>query len=107
MPSPLLAQFPPEVSIGGYAAVTFFYVVLTLGAVWLFNAAGARLIVLGLLTAIAAVGYSGIVGPSVVVAPTLMKIAFLLVLGGIVVPLLVGAERGRSEQASGEEPSHD
>ena len=44
MPLPVLAQFSPEVSIGGYAFVTVFYLVLMLGAMWLFKAAGARLI---------------------------------------------------------------
>ncbi len=103
----VLAQFSPEVSIGGYAFVTIFYVVLMLGAVWLFKATGARLILLGLLTAIASVGYSGIVGPSMVVAPTMMKIAFLLVLGGVVVPLVVrGGQAGR-ERTTQEEASHD
>jgi hypothetical protein len=107
MPMPVLAQFSPEVSIGGYAFVTVFYLVLMLGAMWLFKATRARLILLGLLTAIASVGYSGIVGPSVVVAPTMMKIAFLLVLGGVVVPLVVrGGQAGR-ECTTEEEASHD
>jgi hypothetical protein len=107
MPLPVLAQFSPEVSIGGYAFVTVFYLVLMLGAMWLFKAAGARLILLGLLTAVAAVGYSGIVGPSVVVAPTMMKIAFLLVLGGVVVPLVVRADQSGPERTPAEEASHD
>jgi hypothetical protein len=107
MPTFVLAQYPPEVSIGGYATVTLFYVVLTLGVMWLFKPAGARLILLGLLTGIAAVGYAGIVGPAVVVAPSLMKIAFLLVLGGVVVPLVVRADQAGPEREAAEGPSRD
>jgi hypothetical protein len=109
MPELILAQVPNDVSIGGYAAITVAYLILVVLVTLTSRTHDVRLVALGLLTAVAAVGYSGmILGPAVVVTPGLMKIAFLLILGGIVVRLLgSGGTSTDSAAESGREVPHE
>jgi hypothetical protein len=85
-----------------FVAISFLYLMLIAGTLWLLNEANIRLIVLGLLTAIAAIGYGGVmtafaenagghgisasaiaVGSTVPLAGTLMKVAVILILTGV------------------------
>ncbi len=59
-----------------------------------------RFVGLGLVTSVAGVAYASLVPPAIVVAPTMMKMGFLLVLGGILVPFWAGASREHSENSS-------
>ena len=82
----VLAQFPPavsEVSAFAFVAISVVYLVLC----WLVirRCSSGELIGLGLLTTVAAAGYGSLVlpaGPDI--AQTMIRIAFLLVLGGLV-----------------------
>lgn len=78
----------PEATVG-FAMITAGYLFLVVVVALSSKMHDLRLIGIGLLTAVAAVGYSSIVsGGAFVVAPMLMKIAFLLILGGIVTRLV-------------------
>lgn len=66
-----------------------------------------RLVGLGLVTAVAATGYAGLVPTTMSVAPLLMKIAALLVLGGILIPFLNasnGTESATANPVGSEQP---
>jgi hypothetical protein len=89
MQFPMSAEVVPPEAIVAYAMITiaylFFVVVVALSS----RVHDLRLIGLGLLTAVASVGYASIVsGGAVVVAPMMMRLAFLLILGGIVTRLM-------------------
>jgi predicted phage tail protein len=83
-----------EEAVGGYAAITALYLLGVAAIVLISWAKDLRLIGLGILTAVASIGYSSLVaGGAVLVAPMLMKLGFLLVLGGIVAQLLAVTQR--------------
>jgi hypothetical protein len=82
----VLAQFPSavsELSVVAFAVISIAYLVLC----WLviLRCSSGELIGLGLLTTVASAGYGSIVlpaGPEI--AHTMIRIAFLLILGGLV-----------------------
>lgn len=105
-PDALLQQISfPEPSVEAiiaFAMTSLVYLVASLLALF-FAPRDAKLIAVGIITAVASIGYSGLVGGgAVVVAPTLMKIGVLLVLGGIVTRIL-----DKPQAAVVEEGSHD
>lgn len=70
----------PDSSIIAFVLITVIYLVLT-GMTLFVARPSFKVLGAGLLTAVAATGYAGLVGGgAALVAPTLMKIAFLLVL---------------------------
>lgn len=84
----LLAQGADESSVVGFIFISLAYLGLTVVVSLSSRAADIRLIGLGLLTAVAAMGYASVVyGPGMAVAPMMMKLAILLVLGGIALRL--------------------
>jgi len=84
---------PPEEAIFGYAAISIIYLVVSLLAL-LVIPRNVKLVAVGMITAAASVGYAGIVaGGAIVVAPTLMKLAVVLVIGGIATYLLDGSSK--------------
>ena len=85
MPVALLAQsHVSDESIIAFAVISFVYLILS----WLVirqRCSGSDLIGLGILTAVASAGYGSIVLPTgPLIAPTLIRIAFVLVLGGLI-----------------------
>jgi hypothetical protein len=78
----------PEAMIG-YAMITAIYFFLVVIVTLSSRLHDLRLIGIGLLTAVASIGYTAIVsGGAIVAGPMLMKIAVLLVLGGLATRLL-------------------
>ena len=105
-PEAFMQQFnfgePSVEAIIAFAMTSLVYLVATLLALC-FAPRDVKLIAVGILTAVASIGYSSLVGGGAAfVAPTLMKIAVLLVLGGIVTRLL-----DKPQAAAAEEVSHD
>lgn len=85
---PLVAQVVDESAIVGFVGITIPFLILAF-IVYFAASNEGRLIALGVLMSVAAVGYSCIVVPGgAMVTPSLMKIAFLLVLAGVVMRLL-------------------
>ena len=85
MPVALLAQdHISEGSVIAFAVISFVYLFLS----WIVirrHCSGSDLIGLGILTAVASAGYGSIVLPTgPLIAPTLIRIAFLLILGGVI-----------------------
>lgn len=96
MPFPL-AQAVDETSLATFLLVTIAYFAL----LWLsvsFTRSEFRLIGAGLLTAVAAMAYGCLVFPGgPLLAPQLMKLGFVLVLGGLVLRTLESRETPPSE----------
>ena len=81
-------ETPPDEAVFGFVGISVIYLIATLLAL-LVLPKHVKLIAAGIVTAVASIGYAGMVaGGAIVVAPTLMKLAVVLVLGGIAVPLL-------------------
>jgi hypothetical protein len=94
-----------EEAIAAFAVITIAYLVLVVLVTLSSRFHDLRLIGLGLLTAVASVGYMSLVsGGAIVAGPVLMKIAVLLILGGLATRLLQTNE-SRTTIASGE-PTH-
>ena len=109
--SPILAQFRTgEDTIVGFVVLTIAFLLLCGGVFRWGRTLAFRLLALGLLVAVISVGYGTVISmPTVtVLAPGLMKIAVILVLGGVacsVLPML----RGEStiETTASEKPHHE
>jgi hypothetical protein len=79
---------PDDTSIIAFVFVTVIYLALLFLTLFIARRE-FKLVLLGLLTAVATIGYAGLVrGGALLVTPTLMKLSVLLVLGGIAVQLL-------------------
>jgi hypothetical protein len=100
MPSELLAQFPfdyaqlaqyrpSETAITMYIMISLAAAVGTVAILMKAQQMHTRMILLGLLLAVAATGYGTMAGAYPMV-PTLMRIALILVLGGVAYSVLVG-----------------
>jgi hypothetical protein len=93
-------------AVASYAAIAVIYVGL-IGFTLLVVGREFRLVIVGLLTAVAAIGFGGLSLPtSVVLAPGLMKLAFLLVLGGLAQPLIMGRATGSADPVKEVEAPH-
>ena len=96
-----LAQFPPfdysqlaryepgETAIAAYIMISLAAAVATVAILMKAQQNQTRMILLGLLLAVAATGYGTLAGAFMMV-PTLMRIALILVLGGVAYSVLVG-----------------
>jgi hypothetical protein len=93
---------PSEEAIVSFAVITVAYFILVVLVTLSARFHDLRLIGLGLTTAIASIGYTTLVsGGAIVAAPMLMKIAVLLVLGGLTTRLLQTNE-SKTTVASGD-----
>jgi hypothetical protein len=111
---PILAQIhglePSVESVFGFVVPTIAFLLLC-GAVLRWGRTQAsRLLLLGLLVAVLSVGYGALIAmPTVaILAPGLMKIAIILILGGVacsVLPILRGSST--IETAASEQPHHE
>ena len=107
MPPDAFLQQPnfPEPSFEAMAAfvlMSLMYLVVSFVTLF-FAPRDIGLITAGIISAVASICYSSLVGGGAAfVAPTLMKIGVLLVLGGIVTRLL-----DKPQAAAAEEVSHD
>ena len=97
----------PEV---GFVFVTVGFLAISALILWMVKTHESKLILLGLVTAVAGIGYSSMVaGGAAVTAPTLMRISFVLVLGGLAcgsIPYLRRPDDGKlnvSKEADDEE----
>ena len=106
MPPVTLAQVPEGVILA-YLFVSIVYFTLAGLTTVLAKGFERRLVLLGLLTVVASIGYATVnVSPGVVLIPILTKLGVLLVLAGIVLRLLEGevlndpsGSRDRSQSA--------
>jgi hypothetical protein len=90
-----------EEAIAAFAFITIGYLILVVLVTLSSRFHDLRLIGLGLLTAVASVGYTSLVsGGAVLAGPMLMKLAMLLILGGLATRLLQSNES--TAVASGE-----
>ena len=103
MPAFLLAQMPHDDIIVGYVLISLIYMVLVM-LIWMASSHfDSRLILIGLVTVVASVGYATIVfGPGMAVAPAMSKLGVLLVLGGVAARLLDGDRRQERDVGSSE-----
>ena len=92
MPFLLAQSHVTEGDAIAFGLVSLGFVVISVIILWLVDSYPPKLILLGLVTAVASIGYGGLVGsliPSgMLLAPTLMKIGVVLVLGGVGCSLL-------------------
>jgi len=106
MQQPFPEHTPSPEAILAFAMITAAYLFLVVVVALSSRVHDLRLIGIGLLTGVASIGYASIVsGGAFLVAPLLMKIAFLLILGGLVTRLL--SESSRSGVASPAETHHE
>lgn len=88
---------PADAAIA-FALVSVFYLAILFLTLFIARRE-FKLVLLGLVTAVASIGYASLVGGgAILVAPTLMKLAVLLVLGGMAMQLLSRWERPRTPQ---------
>lgn len=105
----LLAQDRvPEASYISFAVISMAYLFL----MWLVihKGSGTELIGLGLLTMVATVGYGSLVQPAgPLMVPTMVRIAFLLILGGVIAQVLKHSKGlgSNSPDSTPKEPSRD
>ena len=93
MPPVTLAHVPEGVIVA-YAFISIVFFTLAGLTFALARRFERRLILLGLLTVVASIGYATInVSPGVMIIPILTKLGVLLVLAGIVIRLLEGEAR--------------
>ena len=71
------------IAVALFVAVTLGLVVLVAVILWKIQSEATKLVSLGLVLAVAGVGYGSMGGGAMVMAPMLMKVSFLLVLGGV------------------------
>jgi hypothetical protein len=111
---PILAQMygpePHVESVLGFVLLTIAFLLLCGGVLRWGRTQASRLLLLGLLVAVVSVGYGAMIAmPTVaVLAPGLMKIAIILILGGVacsVLPILRGASA--TEPSNSEQPHHE
>ena len=90
----LLAQItavPHEFSLPeavAFVVLTIAFLVVAFFVLWKVHSYETKLILLGLVVAVAATGYGTMVGGGALMAPALTRIGVILVLGGITINLL-------------------
>jgi hypothetical protein len=92
MPTLFAVGEPPGEAIAAFILISGALLVIGF-LLWSRGKLEMNLILLGLVVTIAAIGYGGLMAPAViptvaVLAPTLMKLGVLMVLGGIAIGLL-------------------
>gem|GEM_PF-4490090 len=96
----------PEGSYIAFALISIVYLFFT----WLVihKGSGTELIGLGLLTMVASVGYGSLVQPAgPVMAATMIRVAFLLILGGVVAQVLKSARVANPVNTTAQEESRE
>lgn len=87
-------------SVIAFVLITAAYLLLLVFATLTSKSNSLRLISMGLLTAIATMGYTGVMPLSNAVAPTMMKMAFLLVFAGVLIPFFTSLNTTASSTSS-------
>ncbi len=108
MVDPVAAFSPTAGMVVGYILVTIAFLVVGGLVFWKVQALESRLILLGLVVAVADIGYSGLVsGGAMIPAQTMMKIGFLLVLGGVACSVFGYLDRMKPDKAQPTEGGHE
>lgn len=111
---PILAQIhglePSVESVFGFVVSTIVFLLLCWAVLRWGRTQASKLLVLGILFAVVSVGYGALIAmPTVaILAPGLMKIAIILILGGVacsVLPILRGSTA--AEPPNSEQPHHE
>ncbi len=89
-----------EESIVALIFITVGYLLLLTLVTLTSRSNSLRLIGLGLVTAVAGVMYSSLVPTAALTTPIMMKIGFLLVLAGVLVPFASGSKTPATQTAS-------
>jgi hypothetical protein len=98
---------PESETVVGFVFITLAFLFLSAAVIWMHRTQEARLMLLGILVAVAATGYGTMVAvPTVsLVTPALMKIAVILVLGGVACSVLSYLSK-RPAELEPKEPTH-
>jgi uncharacterized protein involved in response to NO len=109
MPPPVL----PERDIPAYVFLSLVLALVVLLTMWRARTVQEKLILLGLIVSVAALGYGSIMSTGAAMAAVLMRIGLIFVLGGIAVGILsctCGAKAAEGPPAAApapQEPRHE
>jgi hypothetical protein len=102
---PLFAQMPSappdDHSLVAFVLLTVIFLVLVAIILQVVQSYETKLILLGLVCAVTATGYVSLVPAAGMLAPVLMKIGVLLVLGGLACSLMTYLRGGPPPQSAG------
>ena len=99
---PLMNFDPSDEADGSFALISILLILLSGAVLFLTRRTDLRLVILGILIAMASVGYSSLIPSAVWTAPSLMRIGVILILCGAGYALFNYPASGISETRAGE-----